>query len=268
VNLNTASFALLKYVSGVNSLSARKIVAHRDGKGAIPSREDILKIPGMGPKTYEQCAGFLKIPGSPEPLDNTWVHPENYSLARELRTIVLGGKDPDKESRAALKERFSVGDATLDDIIVELKKPNRDPREEYPKPVLQKELIVFEDLREGMTITGKVKNVVDFGAFVDLGIKETALIHVSEMGDRFVRDPREALKVGDVKEFRVISIDEARKRIGLSLKSASSGTERKAERRPSDATLKPAQKPLARPRDQREDDGETYNPFAALLGKK
>lgn len=219
VNLNTASASLLKYVSGINSLAARKIVKYRDENGRIASREELMKVPGMGPKTYEQCAGFLKIAESSEPLDNTWVHPEHYGLAREIFPLVKSGQDIKHELRAGLKEKYAVGDATLDDIINELKKPNRDPREEYPRPMLQKDVLKFEDLREGMKVTGKVKNVVDFGAFIDLGIKESALLHISEMADRFVDDPMAVLKVGDVREFRIISLDETRKRIGVSLKT-------------------------------------------------
>jgi uncharacterized protein len=219
VNLNTASHSLLKYVSGINSGLAKKIVKYRDEKGRITGRAQLRDIPGLGDKTFEQCAGFLKIPESENPLDNTWVHPENYALADALLPIVKTGQDPSREERAGLKEKFGVGDTTLDDILTELKKPNRDPREDFPKPVLQKGVIKFEDLSEGMMVKGKVKNVVDFGAFVDIGIKESALIHVSEMSDRFVKDPMEALKVGDVREFRIISLDPTRKRIGLSLKS-------------------------------------------------
>lgn len=219
VNLNTASHSLLKYVSGINNGLAKKIVKYRDSKGAITARAQLQDIPGLGEKTYEQCAGFLKIPESSNPLDNTWVHPENYALAEALLPIVRGGRDPSHDERASFKEQFKVGETTLDDIIVELKKPNRDPRESFPKPILQKGVIKFEDLAEGMIVKGKVKNVVDFGAFVDLGIKESALIHVSEMSDRFVKDPMDCLKVGDVKDFRIISLDLTRKRIGLSLKS-------------------------------------------------
>jgi uncharacterized protein len=219
VNLNTASHSLLKYVSGINSGLAKKIVKYRDEKGKITGRDQLRSIPGLGDKTFEQCAGFLKIPESGNPLDNSWVHPENYALAEALLPIVRGGKDPSHEERAAFKEKFGVGDTTINDIVAELKKPNRDPREDFPKPVLQKGVIKFEDLAEGMIVKGKVKNVVDFGAFVDIGIKESALIHVSEMSDRFVKDPMEVLKVGDVKDFRIISLDVARKRIGLSLKS-------------------------------------------------
>jgi uncharacterized protein len=288
VNVNTASAALLKYVSGINSLTARRIVAYREGKGAISSRGQLMEIPGMGPKTFEQCAGFLKIPESPDPLDNTWVHPENYPLAREIRGIMAKGGDPDSRSRADLKQRYGVGDNTIDDISSELKKPNRDPREDYPKPVLQKELLRFEDLVPGALVTGKVKNVVDFGAFVDLGMKESALIHVSEMSDRFVRDPNEVLKVGDVREFRVISLDPARRRIGLSLKSDAAArapiqvsaskdlgdADQRAAGRPADyearhpqgSNRSPAHGNARSASPKHDDDGETYNPFAALLG--
>ncbi|MDP3179690.1 MAG: helix-hairpin-helix domain-containing protein, partial [Spirochaetaceae bacterium] len=218
VNLNTASPSLLKYVSGINSGLAKKIVKFREEHGKIPSRDKLREIPGLGEKTFEQCAGFLKIPESPNPLDNTWVHPENYPLAEEVLGVVRSGADPDAELRTRLKEKYTVGDTTLNDIVIELKRPNRDPRDDFPKPLLQKGVVKFEDLTEGMTVAGKVKNVVDFGAFVEIGIKESALIHVSEMSDRFVRDPMEVLKVGDVREFRIISIDPVRKRIGLSLK--------------------------------------------------
>jgi len=220
VNLNTASYAILKYVSGVNMGLAKKIVKFREEKGAIASRSMLIEIPGMGAKTFEQCAGFLKIPESKDELDNTWVHPENYALAGEILSIIKAGADPSKEQRGALKEKYQVGDTTLDDIIVELKKPNRDPREDLPPPILQKGVLKFEDLQEGMKVTGKVKNVVDFGAFIDIGIKESALIHVSELSNQFVRDPMEVIKVGDVKEFVIISLDAARRRIGLSLKAA------------------------------------------------
>jgi protein Tex len=219
VNLNTASWAILKYVSGVNLGLAKKIVKFREEKGAIASRAMLTEIPGLGEKTFEQCAGFLKIPESSDELDNTWVHPENYALAGEILAFIKAGAVPTKEQRVALKEKYSVGDTTLDDIIVELKKPNRDPRENLPPPILSKGVLKFEDLVEGMKVIGKVKNVVDFGAFIDIGIKESALIHISELSNHFVRDPMDMLKVGDVKEFTIISLDKARGRIGLSLKT-------------------------------------------------
>jgi uncharacterized protein len=219
VNLNTASASLLKYVSGINSSLARKIVKYRDEKGRIASRDELTAVPGMGPKSYEQCAGFLKIPESSDPLDNTWVHPENYGIARDIHnTITVTGSITTVEV-ARLKEKYGVGDTTINDIAEELKKPNRDPRDEYPRPIMRKGVMTFEDLSEGMNITGKIKNVVDFGAFVDLGIKETALVHISEMSDRFVKDPLEAVKVGDVLEFRILSLDRDRRRISLTRKT-------------------------------------------------
>jgi uncharacterized protein len=219
VNLNTASASLLKYVSGINSSLARKIVKYRDEKGRIASREELTAVPGMGPKSYEQCAGFLKIPESADPLDNTWVHPENYGIARDIHNTITVTGNINTAETARLKEKYGVGDTTINDIAEELKKPNRDPRDEYPKPIMRKGVITFEDLSEGMSITGKIKNVVDFGAFVDLGIKETALVHISEMSDRFVKNPLEAVKVGDVLEFRILSLDRDRRRISLTRKT-------------------------------------------------
>ncbi|AEF80986.1 helix-hairpin-helix domain-containing protein [Leadbettera azotonutricia] len=219
VNLNTASASLLKYVSGINSSLARKIVKYRDEKGKIASRDELVTVPGMGPKSFEQCAGFLKIPESANPLDNTWVHPENYEAARVIRETITATGNLSKEILAELKEKHNLGDTTLNDIVEELKKPNRDPRDGYPKPIMQKGVLTFEDLHEGMMVTGKIKNVVDFGAFVDLGIKETALVHISELSDHFIKDPMDLVKVGDVLEFRIISLDNDRRRIGLSRKT-------------------------------------------------
>ncbi|HCM25177.1 MAG TPA: Tex-like protein [Treponema sp.] len=219
VNLNTASASLLRYVSGINGSLAKKIVKHRDAKGRIAARTELMDVSGMGPKSYEQCAGFLKIPESTDPLDNTWVHPENYAIAREIYDSLKSKGDLSSAERSALKEKYSVGDTTISDLVEELKKPNLDPREGFPKPLMMKGVVNFEDLADGMKITGKVKNVVDFGAFVDLGIKETALLHISEMSDTFVKDPMEVLKVGDVREFRIIGLDLDRRRISLSLKS-------------------------------------------------
>ena len=297
VNLNTASVSLLKYVSGINSSLAKKIVQYRNEKGKIASRAELTTVPGMGPKSFEQCAGFLKIPESGDPLDNTWVHPENYGVARIIRQSIGAGSPETgtvtgnlgSAELSLLKEKYGVGDTTIKDIVDELKKPNRDPREGYPKPVMQKGVLTFEDLQEGMTVTGKIKNVVDFGAFVDLGIKETALVHISELSDRFVKDPMEAVKVGDVLEFRVISLDQDRRRIGLSRKkerplaasvppaSAAGGKGRSdvpgtGQKRGAAKTAGP--KPPApgpfrpEPRGSRpSDDGTMYNPFADALKK-
>ena len=174
VNLNTASASLLRYVSGINGSLAKRIVKYRDGKGKIGSREELTAVPGMGPKSFEQCAGFLKIPESADPLDNTWVHPENYAIARIIRDSIGAAGSLAAGEAKALKEQYQVGDATIGDIVEELKKPNRDPRDGFPRPIMQKEAVTFEDLSEGMLVKGKIKNVVDFGAFVDLGIRNRA----------------------------------------------------------------------------------------------
>jgi uncharacterized protein len=304
VNLNTASASLLRYVSGINSSLARKIVKYREEKGKISSREELVTVPGMGPKSFEQCAGFLKIPESGETLDNTWVHPENYAVAREIRETITTTGNLSTAAAATIKEKHGIGDTTINDIVDELKKPNRDPREGYPKPVMQKGVVNFEDLHEGMTITGKIKNVVDFGAFVDLGIKETALVHISELSDHYVKDPMDLVKVGDLLEFRIIGLDKDRRRISLSRKSersASAGTPAPAAGSPArpapgnhDAGAKKKVVAVKAPapggnrpppprnpqelksqsdfkresqRDSRDDDGTMYNPFAEAFKK-
>lgn len=292
VNLNTASYMLLKYVSGINTSTAKKIVAYRDANGKILSREELKKVPGVGPKAFEQCAGFLKIAESADPLDNTWVHPENYAVAREVLPTVKSGGKIDNATRKALCEKYNIGETTLNDIIDELQKPNRDPRDGYPAPIMQKGVVQFEDLKEGMKVTGKIKNVVDFGAFVDIGLHETALIHVSELSDNFVSDPMEVVKVGDIFEFTIIGLDKDRKRISLSLKSDAanriggnsaaapkSSSERTGERRKIVVVKKGAKADSGKTFQRNEkngqrggrnygsDDGMSYNPFAALLKK-
>lgn len=219
VNINTASPSLLKYVSGVSASVAKKIVKFRNEKGTITMRSLLKKIPGVGEKTFEQAAGFLKIPESSDPLDNTWVHPENYDAAREIYDKIQNNEKITSEFMKSLSEKYSIGETTINDIIDELKKPGRDPREDYPQPILSKGVVSFEDLKVGMKVKGKVKNVVNFGAFVDIGIKESALLHISEMSDTFVSNPSEVLKVGDVAEYKIIEIDRIRKRISLSAKS-------------------------------------------------
>lgn len=223
VNLNTASFSLLKYVSGITSSTAKKIVGYRDEHGKITSREELKSVKGLGPKAFEQCAGFLKIPESADPLDNTWVHPENYDAAREVLPFIQSKEKVPKELRQKLAARYNLGEQTITDIIEELQKPNRDPRDGYPPPIMQKGVVQFEDLKTGMKVTGKIRNVVDFGAFVDIGLHETALIHISELSDSFVKNPINYVKVGDVKEFTILSLDADRRRISLSLKSDARG---------------------------------------------
>ena len=287
VNLNTASASLLKYVSGINSSLAKKIVAYRDANGKITSRADLKKVSGLGPKAFEQCAGFLKIPESSNPLDNTWVHPENYSVAGEILPLVQKKEKISADFKKSLEQKYSIGETTVNDIIDELAKPNRDPRDGYPAPIMQKGVMNFEDLRIGMKVTGKIRNVVDFGAFVDIGLHETGLIHVSELSDSFVSDPMDVVKVGDIKEFTIIGLDTDRRRISLSLKSdavnrlasptgsgegASSGkkkvvvVKKGAGYKSADKSARPERGGQRRERENLgSDDGMSYNPFAALL---
>ena len=294
VNLNTASYMLLKYVSGINTSTAKKIVAYRDSNGKIQSREDLKKVPGLGPKAFEQCAGFLKIAESADPLDNTWVHPENYDVAREVLPVIRAGGKIDNETHKILCEKYKIGETTLNDIIDELQKPNRDPRSGYPAPIMQKGVVQFEDLKEGMKVTGKIKNVVDFGAFVDIGLHETALIHISELSDSFVSDPMAVVKVGDIFDFTIIGLDKDRKRISLSLKSdAENRIGKTAQGNPKNRSSETAKKSdnadgkrkvvvvkkggydkterngrgNGANRNFGSDDGMSYNPFAALLKK-
>lgn len=219
VNLNTASYMLLKYVSGITMVTAKKITNYRDSNGLIKSREELKAVPGLGPKTFEQCAGFLKVAESSEPLDNTWVHPENYPVAREVFDLVKSGAKISDSKKKALCEKYSIAAITINDIIDELGKPNRDPRNDYPAPIMQQGVVNFSDLKVGMKVTGKIRNVVDFGAFVDIGLHETALIHISQLSNNYVSDPMDIVKVGDTKEFTIIELDAERKRISLSLKS-------------------------------------------------
>ena len=295
VNLNTASASLLKYVSGINSSLAKKIVAYRDANGKITSREELKKVSGLGPKAYEQCAGFLKIPESQNPLDNTWVHPENYAVAAEVLPLVKKNEKISADQKKSLAEKYSVGEMTINDICEELAKPNRDPRDGYPAPIMQKGVVSFEDLKVGMKVTGKIRNVVDFGAFVDIGLHETGLIHISELSDSFVSDPMDVIKVGDVKEFTIIDLDQVRRRISLSLKSdagergssstsAASGTKKKVvivrkgsgtpvKAGSGEKTASKSSRPSSanyggrKERNSGSDDGMYYNPFAALLKK-
>ena len=290
VNLNTASASLLKYVSGITSATAKKIVAYRDANGKIKTREELKNVSGLGPKAFEQCAGFLKIPESENPLDNTWVHPENYAVAGEVLPLIKSGEKISSDFKKKITEKYSIGETTINDIIDELAKPNRDPRDEYPAPIMQKGVVNFEDLKVGMKVTGKIRNVVDFGAFVDIGLHETGLIHISELSDNFVSDPMDVIKVGDVKDFTIIDLDTARKRISLSLKSdaATRGSGVKPERAksqsgvggakkvvvkkgsiPQTKNARPPQENRRPPRERHNynDDGMHYNPFAELLKK-
>lgn len=231
VDVNTASVPLLSYVSGITKPIAKAIVAYREEKGAFKSREDFLKVPKLGPKAYEQCAGFLRIRSAKNPFDNTAVHPESYAAAEGLLSA-LGYSVEDVNlgrltnlpiqvatmDKTKLCEDLGVGDLTLIDIAKELAKPGRDPREDAPKPVLRTDVLSIEDLKVGMVLKGTVRNVIDFGCFVDIGVHQDGLVHISQICDRFIKHPLDVVKVGDVVEVKVLSVDVEKKRIGLSMK--------------------------------------------------
>ncbi|PLX80880.1 MAG: RNA-binding transcriptional accessory protein [Desulfuromonas sp.] len=226
VNLNTASASLLGYVSGIGPNLARNIVVFRDEHGALDNRHQLLGVPRFGPKAFEQAAGFLRIPGGDNPLDNTAVHPENYRLvariAADLNAKVddLAGQ-PERIDQIDLNRYISstVGLPTLKDIVSELRKPGRDPREEFHMIEFREDVREISDLREGMLLSGSVTNVAAFGAFVDIGVHQDGLVHISELANRFVKDPNEVVRVGDIVRVKVLSIDKTRKRIGLSIKA-------------------------------------------------
>lgn len=209
VDLNTASTSLLQYISGINKTLAKNIVDYREANGEFKSRKELLKVPKLGPKAYEQCAGFMRIIGGKEPLDATSVHPESYEAARALQA---------GEDRQAIIDRLGVGAITLDDIAKELKKPGRDPREDMPKPILRTDVLEMKDLREGMILKGTVRNVIDFGAFVDIGVHQDGLVHISQMTDKYIRHPLEVVSVGDIVEVKVLAVDLPKKRISLTMK--------------------------------------------------
>lgn len=213
VNINTASSALLNYVSGITKTTAKNIVDYKIENGPFTNRQEILKVKGIGPKAFVQCAGFLRIPESEEILDNTEVHPESYEIAKQIMKYDLNDIDVKK-----LSEELEVGEPTLRDIIQELKKPGRDPRDEMPKPVLRQDVLSIDDLEEGMIVTGTVRNVVDFGAFIDIGIKEDGLCHISKMSDSYIKNPREVCEVSDTVKVKIIGIDKDRGLVSLSMK--------------------------------------------------
>lgn len=230
VDLNTATPSLLKYVSGISKTVANNIVKYRDEKGKLKNRKELLKVSKLGPAAYTQCAGFLRITDGENPLDNTSVHPESYETAeRILEQIgfkVQDLKDKSAEIRANLNTvnaeklatELNIGVPTVKDIIKELQKPGRDPRDEMPKPVLRSDVLKIEDLKEGMILTGTVRNVIDFGAFVDIGVKNDGLVHISEMSDKYIKNPMDVVSVGDIVKVRVIKIDLEKKKVGLSMK--------------------------------------------------
>ena len=231
-DLNTASPALLLRISGLNSTVCKNIVAYREENGAFSSRAELKKVPKLGPKAFEQCAGFLRVPESREPLDNTGVHPESYATAKELLRLagytdaeIKTARFGDLPARVkslgtkSLAEKLGIGLPTLDDIVKELAKPGRDPRDEMPKPMLRTDVLDISDLKEGMELTGTVRNVIDFGAFVDIGVHQDGLVHISQICDRFIKHPSEVLKVGDIVKVRILSVDVKKGRISLTMRS-------------------------------------------------
>jgi uncharacterized protein len=231
VDLNTASASLLTHVAGLNAKVARAILAHREENGAFKRRQDLLKVKGLGERTFVQAAGFLRIANGVDPLDNTGIHPEAYPATRAL-LAKLGISAGDRQlgpnvkaarpnlDVAALAQELGLGALTLSDVLDALEKPGRDPREALPRPHLRQDILKLDDLKPGMRLTGTVRNVVDFGAFVDVGVKQDGLIHVSELSDRFVRNALEVVSVGDVIEVEVLEIDRQRGRVALSRKRA------------------------------------------------
>jgi uncharacterized protein len=214
VDLNTASPSLLSYVAGISAAVAKNILAYREENGKFQSRAELLKVKKLGPKAFEQCAGFMRVPGSANPLDNTGVHPESYAVAEKYLSY---DKAADLKIEEIAKE-LSVGAPTLKDIIKELEKPGRDPREDLPPPLLRTDVLAMEDLSEGMVLQGTVRNVIDFGAFVDIGVHQDGLIHISQFCDRRIKHPLEFVSVGDVVKVKVLSVDIQKKRISLSMK--------------------------------------------------
>ena len=236
VDVNTATPSLLSYVAGVSQTVAKNIVKYREENGKFKERKELLKVPKIGKASYEQCAGFIRIPDGKNPLEITGVHPESYKIAENmLDKLGFKVKDlADKDKFKQIKEKLStinnekeikimakeleVGAPTLKDIVIELMKPGRDPREEMPKPILRSDVLKFEDLSIGMILTGTIRNVTDFGAFVDIGVKHDGLVHISEMSDKFVKNPSEIVSVGDVVKVKVIDIDKERQKVKLSMK--------------------------------------------------
>jgi uncharacterized protein len=238
VDLNTASISLLRYVSGINQKVAAAIVAYREANGPFKSRSELRKVAGLGPKTFEQAAGFLRIPGATNPLDNTFIHPESYSAAQKLLNLLASGTASSKglpdaatikkfrsetiSSDAKLNDvakQLGIGSPTLRDILDNLEKPGRDPREELPKPILRQDILKLEDLAPNMLLKGTIRNVVDFGVFVDIGVKQDGLVHITEMSERYVKHPLDLVSVGDIIDVRVLSIDKQRGRVSLTMKS-------------------------------------------------
>jgi uncharacterized protein len=232
VDINTATPSLLQYVAGINSGVAKNIVKYRDENGKFTERKELLKVPKLGKVAFEQCAGFIRVPDGKNPLEITAVHPESYKQTEALLKLIDAKKEDllDKEKLTHIKlklnelnvaktaQELEIGEPTLKDIISELEKPGRDPRDDMPKPILRSDVLKFEDLQVGQELTGTVRNITDFGAFVDVGVKHDGLVHISELSDKFVKNPSEIVSIGDIVKVKVIDIDFEKQKVKLSMK--------------------------------------------------
>ena len=232
VDVNTATPSLLSYVSGINKQVAKNIVEYRDTNGSLKQRKELLKVPKLGKAAYEQCAGFLRIYNGKNPLEITGVHPESYEKAEKLLTkmgytvddlinnerLLQLRKELQKVDIKTMAKELDIGELTLQDIINELSKPGRDPREDMPKQILRSDVLKFEDLKENMVLKGTVRNVTDFGAFVDIGVKHDGLVHISQLSNSFVKNPSDVVAVGDIVNVKVIGIDQEKQKVSLSMK--------------------------------------------------
>jgi len=229
VDLNTASASLLEYISGISKTIAKNIVTYREENGRFKNRRELLKVAKLGPKAYEQCAGFLRISGGDNPLDNTSVHPESYDVTKEILSSLgfsledissgkLKGLAKNISDKAAFAKQFEIGEITLSDILQELEKPSRDPREEMPKPILRTDVLDIKDLKEGMILKGTVRNVIDFGAFIDIGVHQDGLVHISQITDKYIKHPLDVLSIGDIVEVKIMSVDIQKQRIQLTMR--------------------------------------------------
>lgn len=273
VDLNTASFSLLSYISGISPAVAKNIVAYREKNGRFRSRQELLSVAKLGPKAFEQCAGFCRITGGDEPLDSTAVHPESYAQARALldkigcnlkdeeaiRSFKKNLKDP-----GSLADELGCGKITLLDIMSELEKPARDPRDEMPKPTLRSDVLEMKDLKSGMKLKGTVRNVIDFGAFVDIGVHEDGLVHISQMCDRFIKHPLEVVSVGDIVDVTVLDVDEKKGRISLTMLDGSARSERDAK---GERSTKQKDKPSHNKNNNKKNDTPGMGTMAEALSK-
>lgn len=227
-DLNTASPSLLSYVSGISSAVAKNIIAYREENGKFKNRKELLKVKKLGPKAFEQCAGFLRITDGDEILDNTGVHPESYGAAREILKKIKASDEDIRHNRvknihklinirSAAKE-LEIGEPTLRDILSELEKPGRDPRDDMPKPILKSDVLTMDDLKEGMVLKGTVRNVIDLGCFVDIGVHQDGLVHISQISNKYIKHPLDAVKLGDIVDVKVLSVNKEKGRISLTMK--------------------------------------------------